>query len=193
MNLTTDHTLIRADLDSLPSTSYSYISANNSAGCSWIDHVVCSDSTIVANCDIMYGETLQDHIPLGFELYLPDTPQFADFSSNLENNFNIIWVNVTEDQLDVYSDTLDGLSVELWVEALSCSREHCDKEAHLAQLDHIYQSILESIRIATDHLPRMKQRHHKRIVGWNQYCKHLYARGKFFIWHGNSKPHHGEN
>jgi len=122
---------------------------------------------MVAKFDIMYGETLQDHIPLCLELYLADTPKFADFSSNLENNFNIIWDNVTEDQLDVYSDTLDGLSVELWAEALSCSREDCHNEAHLAQLDDIHHFLLESIRIASDHVPLVKKRHRKRIVGWN--------------------------
>ena len=194
LNLTNEHALTKADLDNLPPFSYTYISSNNSAGCSWLDHVACSRPTIVSNFNIMYGSTFQDHIPLCFELCLPHIPNFSDCELKFDNNLNILWDNVTDEQLDVYSDTLEDLSVELWVDALSCSSNDCDSDAHIAQLDLLYNSLLECIKIASDHLPRVKKRHHKRIVGWNQYCKHLYAeaRSKFFAWHDTGKPRNGD-
>ena len=66
-NLINAHGYLVSDVDRLPLDSYTYVSANTSAGSSWIDHVVVSRSNLVTNHKIFYGSTFYDHIPLYFE------------------------------------------------------------------------------------------------------------------------------
>ena len=70
-------------IDRLPSDSYTYMSRNQicSTNWLWLDHVITSKNDIVTNVYNLYGYTIEDHIPVKFELMPP--PQETYFENAL--------------------------------------------------------------------------------------------------------------
>ena len=77
-----ENSLIIIDNEALPANSYTYVSSNDSGGTSWLDHVLCSSANIVANINISYGHTFDDHIPIGCDINIPVTPVFCGVMGN---------------------------------------------------------------------------------------------------------------
>ena len=188
-----EHSLVKADIDNLPRTSYTFVSPNAIASTSWLDHVVCSNEHLASNFKILYGTTLVDHIPLYFELNLPNTPMFHASELNMDEYPDINWDITTDFQLELYNEIMEDLAVELWAEALSCDELECNTELHKTQLNYLYNALIDCIHFASEHLPKVKKRNKKRVVGWNKYCSNLYAdaRIKFLRWHGNGRIRSG--
>ena len=75
-----ENSLFSSDTEMLPADSYSYISNNESAGTSWLDHILCSSPSIINNCAILYGYTFEDHIPINCEIRSPILPECTQLS-----------------------------------------------------------------------------------------------------------------
>ena len=97
-NLTNSHDYIVSDVDRLPPDSNTYLSANGSAGSSWIYHVVVSRINLAINHKIIYGCTLYDHFPLYFEAVMNiqvDTLYVEKPSAEMTNMRPINWEKFT--------------------------------------------------------------------------------------------------
>ena len=112
-NFCNNYSLEIADVERLPPNSFTFVSHNDVCSTSFLDLVICSNSSFIAECNIFYGVTLYDHIPIGLELNLPvsifDTDN-SNFSSVPVSTCNMVnWEKVTEYDSQVYCETLDEL------------------------------------------------------------------------------------
>ena len=60
-----------------------------------------------------------------------------------EAKFNIVWDEISDEQLDTYGYFLDNLSIELWADFLSCNTVSCDNTLHNQQMDHLYNALVD--------------------------------------------------
>ena len=193
-----EHSLEINDVANLPSNSYTYISSNNACSTSFLGYVLCSDNTNLRNHKICYGLTFFDHIPIAFDLILP----CPVFSPNIlpdypkEQHVAVNWDKVRKEDIELYASLLDELALEISYDVLCCpTGSVCSDRNHIAQLDNIYSCILESISIASLSLPhRNRFNNDKKIVGWNKYCKDLYAEARYhyMLWHDGGKIRDGQ-
>ena len=185
------------DIDRLPSDSYTYINRNHSCSTSWLDHIVTSKNNIVMNISIMYGYTVEDHIPIKFELMHPLQETYFDSEPiNLDGN-NIKhyqWDKASESEIAQYAVNLDSLYKDKLYESFLCSELNCKNKSHIQELSNIYCDIIINIELASSNLPT----HNKRlndviIIGWNDKIKLLHndARKAFMSWHEKGKPRNG--
>ena len=194
-NLVETHSFFMADISHLPSTSYTYISPTATCATSWLDHVITSRADPTSNHKILYGLTFYDHVPIFFNLTVPFHVNFTTaHNSCVFPQEIILWDKVTEEQKISYCTTLDNFALYLSGVAFSCSSVSCSNEVHLSSLETIYENLMECISVASDCLPSYKKYDKKhKIIGWNRYCKDLYAlaRDKFLAWHINGRIRHG--
>ena len=180
----------------MPIDSYTYISANSVCSSSWLDHIICSDTSIISNCSILYGVSFSDHIPISFDLAVPYAVSYPDYDPQpfISKDFpKVNWDKVNDHDKNLYAAVLDDLCLEVCYGILSCDIETC-KNSHFRDLDNIYSDLIECIFSASLFLPNVKN-HRKEnfIVGWNNHCKEKYAvaRGKYLEWHVAGRVRHG--
>ena len=63
----------------MPIDSYTYISANSVCSFSWLDLNICSVTSIISNCSILYGVSFCVHIPIPFDLAVPYAVFYLDY------------------------------------------------------------------------------------------------------------------
>ena len=191
-----DHTLYLNDVNSLPATSYSYVSSTSVCSSSWIDHVAVSRPELTTNHNILYGYAVYDHMPIIFDLKIPFCPRLEDNPIKFPfcTHENIAWDKVTDYMKIEYREDLDNMSLELWDEVLSCNIPDCNNNDHICSLDFLYNSVSDIISLASEHFPVYKNHMCHRVIGWNSYCKDQYAitRKKFIAWHCQGCPRQGD-
>ena len=190
------HSLFLDDINFLPPETYTYISPNSSASTSWLDHVLTSNSDIISDIYVMYGFSFDDHIPIVFQINIPNAiTEIDSFISETINDFNpIIWDKVSEIDIENFRDDLDNLSINFWEECLSCNVSNCQSEVHRLQLENIYECLTEALLLCSENFPTNRPNPgYKSVVGWNLYCKDLYktAREHFLKWHNGGRIRSG--
>ena len=191
-----DNFLKIADVDYLPTDSYTYVSQNATCATSWVDHVLCRTTNPICSHEILYGSTFADHIPIIFEIQTPQIINFEheQYPSPAYNAHKIDWEKVSDTGKHEYSHNLDELCRLVSHDVLLCNVNGCDDPNHISELDDIYSDISDAIFVAALHLPSQKGSYSgNRVVGWNSYCKDLYgiARGKYLTWHRNGRIRFG--
>ena len=78
------------DVERLPLDSFTFLSRNQACTTSWLDHILCSNVTIVSDCQILYGQALIDHIPLKFRLKIPSLSSHLEYITNRRTGQNLI-------------------------------------------------------------------------------------------------------
>ena len=133
--------LVCADIDRLPSDSYTYINSNQCVSTSWLDHIVTSKNNLVMNIAIMYGYTVEDHIPMKFELMQPIHETYFDNDFiNLEssNIKHYRWNKASESDIRQYSSNLDSLYKNKLYDSFLCTEINCTDDSHIRELSSIY-------------------------------------------------------
>ena len=186
-----------SDIESLPLNSYSYINRNQSCSTSWLDHIITTNNNIVMNISILYGHTVEDHIPMKFELIHPHQETYYDNGLNLgsSNIKQFQWNKASEMDIAQYSDKLDSLYKNKLYESFLCSELNCTDKSHIQELSSIYSDIMKNVDIASSNLPTYnKILNDRMIIGWNTQVKfqHDIAREAFMIWHNQGKPRDGD-
>ena len=182
------------DVMSLPLTSHTYVSCNESCSTSWIDHVVSTSMDKVKNVKILYGETFHDHLPIEFECTF-NVLLRNDVVNDNSNDFHrfIPWKQVGNVDLVLYAEYLDELSKG--IDANFCTRDNCNIEEHKLKLKNLYDCLIECIYRASDNLYVMSNlgKTYKKIPGWNNHCRELHsvARQNYLVWVQNDKPRFG--
>ena len=190
------HSLACLDINLLPNSSYTYISSNSYFSTSWLDHLLVSNPSITKNLSILYNFALEDHIPVYFEITLPENivlPQNA--SVNDESVFFVRWDKASQNDISLYGDYLDYSVSNLHFSSLYCSDVNCTSEDHKRELGLIYQYVVDAIKECSSHLPlNSNLAKFESIAGWNDHCKALYAsaRDKFLVWRRNGSVRSGQ-
>ena len=183
---------IIADYNVLPTESFSYLSPAHSTT-SWLDHVLTSDSNLVSDIKILYGDTIFDHIPISFSLILPNYKEkviFPKKETNIDKNEFILWNKMTELEIASYNEKIKGFLDEYNNEALYCNQINCNCESHLDLLQDAYTFLLRMLKKASCDFTIQNKNSHKKVVpGWNVHCRELHAiaRSKFLIWKDTGK------
>ena len=177
-----------SDLVGLPQCSYTYISPSEACSTSWLDHVVTSRLDMAKNFDIFYGHAFYDHLPIYFELVMPCQISFPpiDRVSDLPQNGFVHWDKVTEAHKKEYECALELLSLQLTSSVLVCNVQGCSDVSHHDSISTLYDDIIDCINAASGHFPcRTMTSKKQRVVGWNRYCKDLYAKARSPCGSGN--------
>ena len=122
----------------LPASSFSYTRQNISATTSWLDHIVCSNPQLVSQMRILYGDTLQDHIPINCEITDLSINSGTISQDQHPDKLYIKFNNITTDQITLYCDNLYGSAIGIWADVLSCSLLCCDDPSYHRRLFYIY-------------------------------------------------------
>ena len=175
------------DIEQLPSFPYTYVTRNSTGSTNWIDQILCSNSNLVPNIEILYSESCQDHIPIYCELNINHPVEFTFDELTQTGNIKagILWDQVTDEKMYLCCNSLECISIDLWNDVLSCHSVECESNSHNMQLENLYNTLIDAILISSNYFTRRKKRHKKRIVGWNLHCKDLNsdARHNFLVWH----------
>ena len=127
-SMITFHSMHWVELEQYPSFSYTYVSHNSTASVSWIEHILCSTSNLVSNIEILYGESCQDHIPIYCELNINHPVEITldelTQTGNLEAG--MFWDQVTDEQIYLYRNSLEDISIDIWGDVLSCHSVQCE-------------------------------------------------------------------
>ena len=193
--LVREFSLYAADIANLPASSYTYISKNETAATSWLDHVICSRVSLVDSVEILYGTTFSDHIPLACNLRIPALVKVSLVDDNRvpSNTMRINWDRLSDNSLLDYGENLDSLALNISFDVLTCSEPNCRNADHHAQLTSLYDSLIQALHIASEPLMVCESGKFKQVIGWNMYCKSLYAkaRGDYLIWHDSGRVRSG--
>ena len=149
------------------------------------------------NISILYGHTVEDHIPMKFELIHPHQETYYDNGLNLgsSNIKQFQWNKASEMDIAQYSDKLDSLYKNKLYESFLCSELNCTDKSHIQELSSIYSDIMKNVEFASSNLPTYnKILNDRMIIGWNTQVKfqHDIAREAFMIWHNQGKPRDGD-
>ena len=178
------------DVEKMPSESYTYVSQNAACSSSWLDHICTSNSNLIMDPKIMYGQTFYDHIPVSFDLIVALPVHWVENVTLLPVVSKVNWETLSLQDKQTYSLALDDLCLEIFCNVLNCSDPNCCKDDHLEDLNALYFDLIECIELAALFLPSKVMGHNgNRVVGWNNHCKQLYkeARVKFLEWHSGGK------
>ena len=195
-NLVDTCNFIISDTESLPADSFTYISQSPGCGTSWIDHVLVSSRNLIDSISILYGATVDDHIPLSFTLNLPyDVIIHQNINENVDTiSYSVHWDKVTDDQLVQYASHLDYFISDYFNDAFLCSEENCTNQSHISLLDETFEYLKTCIFFASQIFPSSgNAKKFKTVPGWNQYCRDLFndARTKFLLWKDAGKIRSG--
>ena len=182
------------DIDRLPQDSHTYVARNSTCSTSWLDHVAASDPNIISNVFIKYGFTLEDHIPIGFDIrvnfdvILENTNDIG----NLPSTRHIAWNKVGLEDARAYECKLSEGIHGYFNEALSCSEDSCKDVHHFRLLDEAYSFSISCMQRASEVLPcsRSNGAKYRHVAGWNDHCKELHdvARSKYLVWNYCGRP-----
>ena len=196
-NFVETHSLHMADISTLPSSSYTYISSNSTCSTSWLDHVVSSRKDLTKNQQIFYVHAFYDHLPIYFDLNIPHSLNFQkSYRPSLSQFMSISWDKATDEMKNLYQKDLDDLILYLYDDVLTCNEPNCSSSAHIYSLEALYSNLCECISVISEYnLPIYKNNGKEhRVIGWNRYCKDFYttAREDFLKWHQGGRIRSGE-
>ena len=100
----------------------------------------------------------------------------------------INWDKVNDSLKNVYASALDDYSLNVSSNVLICPLPNCDVGSRINDLEDLYSTITEY------YLPHNRNNNKKCwLVGWNQYCKDLYAevRREYLTRHSNGRIRSG--
>ena len=180
----------------LPSDTFTYIGSDHNCCTSWIDHVIASHTNLINNINVQYGSTLCDHIPITFNLCLPNnvTVNEIHVSQTLVNEF-IKWDKLSDANRKDYAHDLSCLLNHYsQADIFQCTTNNCNLTDHKHKLDALYDRLCYNVKRAS--LPLKTTRNNnkfKAIPGWNSHCKELHAvaRNAFLAWKNNGKIRSG--
>ena len=195
--LCTDKNLVFVDIERLPDSSFTYMSAAHNST-SWLDHVLCSHSTniLIDDVKIMYDYVLFDHIPMQITLNMRcarmQNVQYADREGTCAPN----WVKASDRDRRQYSHRCELLARSMHVprEVIVCKDAKCT--AHESQIMSIYNDICKIMeRAAAETLPQrtpqIKNNETNVLPGWNDYVNEYHEDAKFwhYMWRCNRQRH----
>ena len=190
-----DNNIILSSQKLLPPDSYSYISEAWHTT-SWLDHCLCTADahSSVTSMKILYEASITDHVPLAFTLDASNIPEMAS-EVNGACQVKISWNKLTQDEVFCYYGRTDVLlsEVQLPLDAVMCSDLNCNNTAHCKDLCAMYDSIVNTLYVASRPLLTYSDKAHTIMPGWNHYVAdyHEEAKGAHKTWVQAGRPRQG--
>jgi len=186
MHFCADSGLMLSSKVILPNNSYTYISEAWHTS-SWLDHCVCTADAHASldSMTIHYDLAIADHIPFSLSLNVKNLPMLTTVVNNL-NPGKLDWSKLTMEDLQKYYARTDGLlgNIALPKDAMSCRDINCKNLQHGKDLCGLYDSIVETLNIASRHFYKPQRKAYTIKPGWNEHVSELHAiaRSAFKDW-----------
>ena len=183
-----------ADIQLLPSDSYTYVSSAWGSK-SWLDHVVVSQDLLdsIQKISIHYDLSDDDHIPLSVEINEADIPEIEAHVNNVD--FKLNWEKLSSRECDHYLELtdvfLDTISIP---RAVYCTNINCEDVCHRTEINTFYEEIVACLtRASEEAFGQSASTNYVCKPGWNDYVKDLYdkSRQSYSLWNGAGKPRSG--
>ena len=105
------------------------------------------------------------------------------------------WNKVSNDDKRDFSELLDSILNEFFIDGIICCDKFCSNESHKHDLETAYTYLVEAVKFSSDTcLPSFSSQLKSKVIpGWNKHCKGLYAiaRDRFFLWNSIGRPRSG--
>jgi exonuclease III len=194
LNFTEDLNL-KISTSILPDDSYTYVSAAWGTH-SWLDHVISSEDfhATIADLDILYDITDEDHIPIMMNLNIPLIPDCSPHSNNV--NGRTFWNGLSPNQVSTYTNLTDQSLrlLSLNIDALSCQDMNCDSVTHKEELSVFYDNLVHLLVSSGESAFNFKKTGNFECrPGWSEYVADLYdtSRDLRKQWLSVGKPRQG--
>ena len=144
------NSLFISDVAKLPPNTYTYISQSSICSTSWLDHIISSNDNHVINPMVHFGVSLDDHIPISFELRIDFAINYYECNNNNINSSiseSIMWDDISDDEISLYISNLDEISINIWTDVLSCNLSTCQNTDNVNQISYLYNYIIQSVSL----------------------------------------------
>ena len=196
-----DESLVISDEVHAPDDSFTYVSDAHVGSVAWLDHVISTRSmhSLIDNIWIDYSYVSSDHLPLCMKLNVRKinlAPRDSLSPAQTHVHGPIRWDSLSDKTLEDYKNTVsDNLNkVHLNHSLLLCENPMCDDPGHRSAIDNMYESIVDSLILASEELRGRQRTPFNQIAGWSDVCAELHssARSAFLLWINAGKPRYGE-
>ena len=105
----------------------------------------------------------------------------------------LLWDQVIDEQIYLYRNSLEDITIDLWLDVLPRHSVECDSNFHNMQLENLYNTLIDAMVVSSNYFTRRKKCHKKRIVGRHLHCNDLHseARHIFLVWQNNGRLRSG--
>ena len=113
--------------------------------------MISSKPYITENHKIIYGHTFFDHIPISFDLVLPDSISKSNINTlKGGEDGGVCWDKASSDDKKLYIDNLENIYLYLWDDVLACNDPNCSNTDHIMSLNSLYQNIMHAIKLSSE-------------------------------------------
>jgi hypothetical protein len=188
-----DNGLRCADVLALPTDSFTHVN-NGHLTCSWLDHILCSETLVksIKNIKILDSIPCSDHLPLTAKLIINNLPERISIGEECES---IKWEFSNSEKISRYRSLIDQDIQQLqYDQKCSCYKNKCIESCHVSQINDVYNSITSIMLKAGKSAFGSNKRRWRPVPGWNEYVRelHVVAREAFISWRSNGSPRTGE-
>ena len=101
----------------------------------------------MSNLKILYGESCQDHIPIYYEFNINHPVEFTFDELTQTGNLKagLLLDQVADDQIYLYRNSLEDISIDLWDDVLSCHSVQWDSNYHNKLLERLYNTLMQCL------------------------------------------------
>jgi len=189
-----DSNLVIYDVQQLKQDSYTFLSDIDHSMI-WIDHFIINESLLSFKnyCNIDYNCLLSDHFPvkISVKCALSKTKTKADDNKRTAMNWK------GDGMVKKYKQILNGYISDIYDNRDNyCCATTCNKQSHVAQIDTLYNMLVNAMQIADEKacMKKKKRRNKYRpMVGWNEKVKTEYVEYREMqnLWKNNNRPSMG--
>ena len=180
----------------LPRDSFTYLSERWSTT-SWLDHCISTSDrhSVICNIDVWYSACSADHFPVCVDVDMSIVPEVESITNNEANS--VKWDTLSDESISRYKDATDQKLRNVYIptDALNCTNTSCCDESHRAELNALYDDVIQCMQDAsTEVFSDSDVRNNRRgRPGWNDYTNELHegARECFIMWRDAGKPRQG--
>ena len=196
-----DESLIISDKVLASDDSFTFVSDAHAGSVAWLDHVISTRSmhSLIDSFWIDYSYVSSDHLPLCMKLNINKVNLAPRDSSSHAQSYllsPVRWDSFSEEMLEQYKkNVFHNLSkVRLNHSLLLCDNPMCEDPGHRSEIDCMFNSILDSLSLASVEFRGKLTTPFKQIAGWSEICDELHssARSAFMLWANAGKPRYGE-
>ena len=192
-----EHSLHIVDKTSLPTSTYTYVSAAWGTT-SWLDHVICTEDAMecVSDIKVVYDCICSDHHPVSFIIDTNIIP--VTCSNNNEIKRHINWDKLLVKDLNEYrystGQAFDNIPIP---DGIKCIDPNCANESHANDVNDFYCNIIRILSECGSHLVKnvnvKSSPSQYNVAGWADHVDsfHNAARDAYLLWQQDGKPTRG--
>ena len=118
---------------------------------SWLDHCISTSDghSIIRNIDVWYSACSADHFPVCVDVDMSIVPEVENITNNEANS--VKWDTLSGESINQYKEATDQKLRNVYIptDALNCTNTSCCDESHRAELNALYNDVMQCMQYAS--------------------------------------------